>query len=333
MTARHSTPLGDADALRDRLAHAAPTIVVDPEAVMRKARRRRALVRVGTTAGVFVVMLVAVLVMRPLGGSQGPAAMVSPPPEPSRPVEIQVVPGRVSPGDVVTVVLQANADNGLTFGVAAELDRWDGEQWRPVGEVGLCLVDWGCIGKATSRLEAVAAIGLGAVPGQPGPSTLMTTDGLSDGWYRVTQHAALGEGVATGVFEIRAGSNAAPPPPPADEVRLSVEPALVSPDGGLVRVATLVPSGPDGTLTAQDIEKADASLASSALVQRWDGQKWLDVVEVSVEPRGTDLGAEWGSLLTLPPLEEGSYRLVRERAGEPSAWGLFAVISGVSAPE
>ena len=333
MIARHSTPVGDADALRDRLAHAAPTIVVDPDAVMRKAKRRRALVRVGTTAGVFVAILAAALVMRPWGGSSDPATMVSPPPEPSRPVEMQVVPDRVTPGDVVTVVLHANADNGLTFGVAAELERWDGAEWRPAGEVGLCLVEWGCVGTVTSRLEAVAAIGLGAVPGRPGPSTLMSTDGLSDGWYRVTQLAALGEGVATGVFEVRTGSNAAPPAPPGDEVRLSVEPALVSPDGGLVRVATLVPSGPDGNLTAEDIEQADASLASSALVQRWDGRAWLDVVDVSVEPREPSLGPEWGSRVTLPPLEEGSYRLVRERAGEPSAWGLFAVISGVSAPE
>lgn len=333
MTARHSPSLGDADALRDRLAHAAPTIVVDPEAVIRKARRRRTLVRVSTTAGVFVAILAAALVMRPWGGSSGPATMVSPPPEPSRPVEIQVVPDRVTPGDVMTVVLHANADNGLTFGVAAELERWDGAGWHPAGDVGLCLAEWGCIGTVTSRLEAVNDIGLGAVPGQLGSPTLMSTDGLSDGWYRITQRAALDEGVATGVFEIRTGSNAAPPAPPTDEVRLGVEPALVSPDGGLVRVTTLVPSGPDGLLTADDIAQADASLASSALVQRWDGRTWRDVVDVSVEPREASLGSEWGSRVTLPPLTEGSYRLVRERAGEPAAWGLFAVITGVSAPE
>jgi hypothetical protein len=161
----------------------------------------------------------------------------------------------------------------------------------------------------------------------------MSTDGLSDGWYRIMQRAALDEGVATGVFEIRAGSDAAPPAPPADAVRLGVEPVLVPPDGGLVRVTTLVPSGPDGNLTAEDIAEADASLASTARVQRWDGQAWLNVVEVSVEPRDASLGAEWGSPVTLPPLGEGSYRLVRDRAGEPAVWGLFTVTPGASVPE
>lgn len=330
MTEPHSTPLADADALRERLAHAAPTIVIDPGTVMRKARRRRALVRAGTAAGVVIVVLVAGLVMRPWGGSSDPATMSAPPQEHSEPVEIQVVPERVAPGDVVTVVLQANADNDLTFGVAAKVERWDGEAWHPVGEVGLCLVEWECVGRVTSRLGAVNDIGLGAVPGEPGLPTLMSTDGLSDGWYRITQRAALDEAGATGVFEIRTGSNPAPPVPPTDEVRLEIQPILVPPHGGLVRVTTLVPYGPDGILTAEDVAQADASLATSALVQRWDGQAWLDVVEVPVDTPEDSLGPEWGSPVTLPALDHGSYRLVRERADEPAVWGLFTVTSEAS---
>uniref|UniRef100_UPI0025C0C632 hypothetical protein n=1 Tax=Demequina sp. TaxID=2050685 RepID=UPI0025C0C632 len=214
-----------------------------------------------------------------------------------------------------------------------QLERWDGEQWLSAGEVGLCLVDWECVGEVTTRLDAVNDIGLGAVPGQPGPSTLMTTDGLGDGWYRLTQRAALDQGLATGIFEVRTGASAAPPQPPVDEVRLSVEPALVPPDGGTVRVSTVVPPGPDGSLTAEDIAEVDTGLASSALAQRWNGQNWIDVAELSVEPRDAALGAEWGSYITLPPLSEGSYRLVRERSGEPPAWGLFAVIAAVPAAE
>ncbi|WP_291379865.1 hypothetical protein, partial [Demequina sp.] len=121
MTDHPRTPPGDVEALRHQFAQAAPSIVANPDAVVRRARRRRAWVRAGTSAGVIAVMLVAVLVVRPWGGAPGPAATLPPPSEPSREVEIQVVPEAVAPGEVVTVVLIANADNGLTFGVAAQL--------------------------------------------------------------------------------------------------------------------------------------------------------------------------------------------------------------------
>lgn len=332
MTAHHSTaPHDDAEDLRVRFEEVAPVIVVDPEPVVRRGRRRRAVARAGASLGAIAAVLVVALLIQPGGGVIGPAVGTPPPPEPTRPVAIQVVPDVVAPGDVVTAVLVASEENDLTFGVAAEVEQWDGDEWRRAGAVGLCLVEWECVGTVTDRLDGVNDIGLGAAPGAPGPATVLNTDGLSDGWYRLVQEAALDEGVATGVFEVRTGASAAPPLPAEDQVRLTVDPALVPPDGGLVRVVTQVPAGPDGTLTAEDIEEVDSALDPSALVQRWDGEEWLDVVDVPVQPREPDLGVEWGSPVALPQLEEGSYRLVRVRAGEPAPWGVFTVTAGAPA--
>lgn len=49
---------------------------------------------------------------------------------------------------------------------------------------------------------------------RPGPATALRTDGLTDGWYRLSQRAAPGEdGVATGVFQVRTGTRPAAPTP------------------------------------------------------------------------------------------------------------------------
>lgn len=329
---RNPSPDGAAD-LRDRFEQAAPVILVDPEPVVRRGRRRRAIARAGAGLGAVAAVLVVALVVGPGGGTTGPAVSSPPPPEPVRPVAIQVVPEVAAPGDVVTAVLVAGEPNDLTFGVAAEVDRWDGEQWREVGVVGLCLVEWECVGTVSDQLGAVNDIGLGAAPGTPGSATVLSTEGLTDGWYRLVQRAALDEGLATGVFEVRSGGRAAPPLPPADEVRLTVDPVLVPPEGGLVRVTTQVPADADGNLTAEDIEAVDEVLAPSAQVQRWDGTGWVDVADVSVQERATDLGVEWGSPVALPALDEGSYRLVRQRADGPAPWGVFTVTPGAPALE
>lgn len=328
MTA-HPTPAPDgAEDLRERFEEAAPVILVDPAPVVRRARRRRAAVRAASGLGAVVAVLAVVLLVRPGGVATGPAVTGPPPPEPDRAVALQVLPEVVEPGAVVTAVLVASEANSLTFGVAAEVDRWDGREWRRAGVVGLCLVDWQCVGTVTSQLDGVNDIGLSAVPGTPGEATLLSTEGLTEGWYRLVQRAALGGGVATGVFEIRTGALAAPPLPAEDEVRLTVDPVLVPPEGGVARVVTQVPAGPDGTLTAEDIEEVDGALDASALVQRWDGEGWVDVVDVPVLAREVDLGVEWGSPVVLPALEEGSYRLVRTWPGESAPWGVFTVTAG-----
>lgn len=329
---RNPSPDGAAD-LRDRFEQAAPVIVVDPDPVLRRGRRRRAIARAGTGLGAVAAVLVVALMVRPDGGATGPAVSSPPPAEPVRPVAIQVVPEVAAPGDVVTAVLVAGEPNDLTFGVAAEVDRWDGGQWRRAGAVGLCLVEWECVGTVTDRLDGVNDIGLGASPGTPGAATVLSTEGLTDGWYRLVQRAALDEGLATGVFQVRSGGRVAAPMPPADDVRLTVEPVLVPPEGGLVRVTTQVPADADGNLTAEDIEAVDSALAPSAKVQRWDGTQWLDVADLPVQERAADLGVEWGSPVALPALDEGSYRLVRQRADGPAPWGVFTVTAGAPALE
>lgn len=325
---RNATPDGAED-LRSRFADVAPVILVDPAPVVRRGRRRRTAARIGGALGVVAAVLVVVLVVRPGGGAVGPVS-TPPSPEPTRPVAIQVVPQVVAPGGVVTAVLVAGEANDLTFGIAADVDRWDGSAWQRAGVTALCLVEWQCVGTVTDRLGGVEDIGLGAAPGTPGPATVLSTEGLADGWYRLTQ-TAWPEGVATGVFEVRTGAPAGAPQPSTEEERLTVDPVLVPPAGGQVRVVTQVPPGDDGTLTAEDIEEVDASLDPTAQVQRWDGEQWLDVAEVPVGQRATDLGAEWGSPVALPALDEGSYRLLRARAGAQPLWGVFTVTTGAPA--
>ena len=327
---QNPTPDGAED-LRDRFESVAPVILVDPDPVVRRGRRRRATVRAGAGLAAIAAVLVVVLITQPRGGALGPAVTTRPPPEPARPVAVQVVPGVVAPGDVVTAVLVASEASDLTFGIAAEVDRWDGDEWRRAGVAALCLVEWQCVGAVTDRLDAVEAIGLSAVPGTPGPATVLGTDGLGDGWYRLVQRAALDRGIATGVFEVRTGALAGPPLPAQDDVRLTVEPALVPPEGGLARVVTHVPAGDDGMLTAEDIEEVDGSLDASALVQRWDGKQWLDVVDVPVQQREPDRGVEWGSPVLLPVLDEGPYRLLRARADGSPLWGAFTVTAAAPA--
>lgn len=325
----HRSPTPDgAEDLRGRFEQVATVILVDPDPVVRRGRRRRAMARAGAGLGAVAAVLVVALLVRPDGATPGPVAGDPPPPEPDRPVAIQVVPEVVTPGDVVTAVLIANEANDLTFGVAAEVDRWDGDQWRRAGVVGLCLVEWQCVGTVTDQLGGVNDIGLGATPGAPGSSTVLSTEGLTDGWYRLVQRAARDKGLASGVFQVRSDARAAPPLPPQDEARLTVDPVLVPPEGGLARVTTQVPPDEDGNLTAEDIEAVDTVLDRSAQVQRWDGATWLDVVEVAVLEREADRGVEWGSPVALPALDEGSYRLVRARADGAPLWGVFTVTAG-----
>lgn len=320
-----------AEGLRGRFEEVAPVIVVDPDPVIRRGRRRRATARGAAGLGVVAAVLAVAMFVLPGGGTTGPAVTTPPPPEPSRPVAVEVIPGVVAPGDVVMAVLVASEENDLTFGVAAEVERWDGREWRRAGVARLCLLEWECVGTVTDRLEAVEGIGLGAGPGTTGPATVLSTDGLSDGWYRLVQRAALDEGMATGVFRVRTGAPAAPPLPPRDDVRLIVDPVLVPPEGGLARVVTHVPAGPDGTLTAEDIERVDSALSPSALVQRWDGARWVDDMAVKVWPPEADLGPEWGSRIMLHSLEEGLYRLTRTRAGMTVPSDTFAVTAAAPA--
>lgn len=314
-----------ADDLRARFAEVAPVILVDPAPVLRRGRRRRAIVRAAAGVGVIVAVLAVVLVTRPGSVPPVPPAGTTPPPEPTRPVAIQVEPRVARPGDVLTATLVASADNDLTFGVAAEVDRWDGSEWQRAGVVGLCLESWNCTGTVTDRLDGVEDVGLSAAPGTPGEHTLLSTAGLADGWYRLVQRAALDDGLASGQFEVRTAASAAAPRPAHDAVWLAIQPERVPPEGGLVDVVTQVAPGPDGTLTEEEIEAADRALGTSAGVERWDGTRWIVEASVTGEDREAGAGVESGSTVLLPALVEGSYRLVREAADGSAPWGVFTV--------
>lgn len=323
MNGPRSTAPDGAEDLRGRFEELAPVILVDPAPVVRRGRRRRTAVRLGSGVGAVALVLAAVLLIRP---GAAPSPVTAPPtPEAPGPVALQVVPEVLAPGGVVTAVLVAVEPNEATFGIAAEVDRWDGQEWDRVGETALCLVEWQCVATVTDRLDAVEDIGLGATPGTLGPATSLSTEGLADGWYRLVQRAAGEEPAATGVFEVRTGAPAAPPQPASDEVRLSVDPVLVPLDGGLASVRTHVPPGDDGTLTSEDIAAVDGDLEPTALVQRWDGTGWRDVVDLPVGERAADVGVEWGSPVGLPALEAGSYRLLRMRSVADPIWGVFTV--------
>lgn len=329
MTAHRPASRDDDDGMPDPTGSVEAVLLVDHAPGPRRGRRRRAVL--AAAAGLAAALLAVALLLRPVWGPAAPAVSTPPPAEPARPVALEVVPELVEPGGVVTAVLVASRVNDLTFGIAADVDRWDGHEWRRTGVAPLCLVEWGCVATVTEQLDGVNDIGLSAAPDAPGPATVLGTDGLADGWYRITLHAGRTGGVATGVFEVRPGGGTAPPHPAQDDVRLVVVPALVPPEGGVARVATQVPAGPDGTLTAEDVAEVDATLADSALVQRWDGGRWLDVADAPVRPPTGEPGTEWGTPVVLPALEEGSYRLVRHRADGPAPWGVFSVVDGAPA--
>lgn len=330
MSTRQDVTPDDAQDLRARFEGAAPVITVDPAPVVRRGRRHRVVTRSGGALGAVAAVAVAVMLLTRLGGDgPGPATTTPPPPEEPRPVSILVAPAVVAPGGVVTAALVANEQNNLMFGVEAEVERWNGREWRPTGAAHMCLSEWSCIGKVTDRLDAVETIGLSAPVGRLGAETALSTEGLVDGWYRLI-HRASGGRFATGVFEVRTGAPAAPPQPDRDDVRLSLDPVLVPPEGGLARVTTLVPANTDGTLTAEDIEAVDAGLDPTARIERWDGARWLEVAEVPVLEPDVE-GAEWDHPFPLPPHDEGAYRVFRGGAGDAEAWGVFAVVNG--APE
>lgn len=330
MNAHRNVVPDDAQDLRTRFEQVAPVIEVDPVPVVRRGRRRRAATRAGGALGAVAAVAVAVALITRVGGDgPGPAAS-PPPPEPTGAVSLHITPAVVEPGGVVTAVLVANQDNDFTYGVAVDVQRWTGQEWRPAGEAVMCLVEWSCISTVVDRIDAVEDIGLGAPLGVPGAPTVLSTAGLADGWYRLVHREVHDVNSATGVFEVRSDAPAAPPQPDRDEVRLTLDPVLIPPAGGVAQVMPLVPAGPDGTLTAEDIIAVDASLDPTVRIERWDGTAWLEVAEAPGLERESD-DVAWSTPVPIPPLAEGSYRVVRDRAGEPAPWGVFAVVDGAPA--
>ncbi|HUP76794.1 MAG TPA: hypothetical protein VM282_27410 [Acidimicrobiales bacterium] len=125
-----------------------------------------------------------------------------------------------------------------TFGVAASIDRWDGEEWVPHRRLVMCLDHWFCTAEPQGLDEefAVPLIGLGARVGAAGPAERFTTKGLARGWYRISQTAHEGF-VAAALLQVVDGVGQIAPLVPLGEPAISIAPALVAPAGATVHLS------------------------------------------------------------------------------------------------
>jgi len=282
-------------------------------------------------AGIVAVAVFAVAVVFVWGSvsNSGTTTTVggSRPPAVSGPVTLWLSAERVPPGAEMVAVLVAHEDVEATFGVHATVDRWDGSEWSPFSEVVMCMDHWHCTARVEplGELDGVPDIGLGVRPGTPGPLERFTTAGLEPGWYRVSHTANEGV-VARGIFEVTAD---APPPVPLVNVEgpaISIAPVVLPPRGGEASLYPLVPAGPDGSLSREDMQRVVEGLSETARIERWNGSSWEAVATVDLARiPGDDLPRT----AVLPSLDEGAYRLVREGPGG-SQVGSFWVDDSVS---
>jgi hypothetical protein len=254
-----------------------------------------------------------------------PTASGGPPPTPAPPVTLWLSASRVPPGPVeLEGVLVDHEGVDATFGVSAEVERWDGNEWGSYGFLVMCMDHWHC----TARIESegsgdVPAIGLGPRKGAPGPVERFTTEGLDVGWYRISQTANEGV-VATGIFEVAEGAPLPAPLVNVDAPAISISPALVSPGGDEISLYPLIPPGDDGSLSREDILQATDGLSETARVERWEGTAWDAVATVDLlRVPGDSLPRS----AMLPSLEPGAYRLVREGPERPHVGHFWVDVS------
>jgi hypothetical protein len=272
--------------------------------------------RIGRTiAAVAVAAVFVALAVVAASTFSDRVAAASPPPVSASPVSLWLSAERVAPGPIELVAILVNHEGvDVTFGVRAEVDRWDGDEWIPHGELVMCMDYWHC----TARIQppggsdAVPAIGLGPQLGSPGPVERFTTDGLQVGWYRISQTANEGT-VAAAVLEVAEDAPTPAPLVPIDAPAISVTPALVSRGGGEVQLYPLIPA-PSGSQSRTDIERAIQDLSETAQIERWTGLAWEVVGSEELQDGGGD---DIARSVVLPPLPAGEYRLVRERTKVP----------------
>lgn len=155
----------------------------------------------------------------------------APPPEEPGPVSLWLSADRVPPGDTELVaILVSNDGTEATFGVYAELERWDGDSWVLERHSGLCLAEWHCTARMQPLADdlAIEDIGLWVDATTPGPVERFTVEGLDPGWYRLSTETNDGD-VARGVFELADDAPEPAPLWPVDDVAVTVQPPLVQP--------------------------------------------------------------------------------------------------------
>ncbi len=247
--------------------------------------------------------------LEPIEQPGGVSEVPSPPAPADGPFSLWLSAERVPEGPAELVAILVNHEGvDATFGVYAKVDRWNGTEWIPYGDLVMCMDHWHC----TARVElpggsgGVPDIGLSAQPGIPGPVERFTTDGLEPGWYRISQEA--NEGVtAVGILEVAADAPDPTPMVSVDAPAISVTPALLPTSGGEVGLYPLIPS-PSGSQSREDIERAIRGLSDIAFIERWTRANWEPEDKVDVGVATDDLARS----TIIPTLSEGAYRIVRE---------------------
>jgi hypothetical protein len=237
------------------------------------------------------------------------APLDAPPALPASPYSLWLSADRVAPGPVELVAVLVNHGGAeATFGVAATVDRWDGNEWTAYGDLVMCMDHWHCTARVQppGQVGDVPAIGLSAKPWISGPVERFTTDGLDVGWYRISQEANEGI-VAAAILEVAADGSAPAPLVPVDAPAISVTPPLASPAGGEIHLYPLIPA-PSGAQSRDDVQSAIRGLSEVARLERWDGSSWEATGDVELHVTDDDLAR----LADLPRLTDGEYRLVRE---------------------
>lgn len=223
-------------------------------------------------------------------------------------------------GDLPVVIVDPTSA-GDTWGVAAEVDRWDGAGWVRHDAARVCMDFWGCVGQI-GGVDAVEAIGLSAAP--VGPLTWLGTDGLDPGWYRLTQTSNEGT-VAAGQFEVRAGAPAVPEAEHEEGAHLVVEPTVLFSSDALrsAEPAPVLPPPSTSVPTDLTLQRDIAVRATSDLggaprgwqdgrtrIERWDGDAWVDASDLQLGGVSTGIGPDDPVVRTLDDPPPGAYRVL-----------------------
>lgn len=227
-------------------------------------------------AAVLVLVAGVALAVRGLGGDDGPEQVHAGPSGPSTSTSAPPAADTAAPhlwlsatdvptaGADVAVQLVDPTLSGDTYGVAARVERWDGEQWVDPVHAALCTDFWGCPGEIRGS-GAVPDIGLSARSGR-GPLTWLRIEGLEPGWYRLSQTANEGT-VAAAPFRVREDAPAQPPSDVTGNAHLAVEPPVrttaMSSTGATVR---LVVTG--------GMPESDGWQDGVVRVERWEDGGW-----------------------------------------------------------
>jgi hypothetical protein len=224
------------------------------------------------------------------------------------------------PTELVAVLVNRDGPNA-TFGVAARIDRWDGQAWVPHRLLAMCLDHWFCTAEPQALGEMVVnSIGLSARAGTPGPSERFSTKGLDKGWYRISQMANEGN-VAAAILQVVPGADSVAPLVPVDKPAILITPVLVKPTG--VTVQLLPPLVP-GVNSVGELERAIAGLAETASIERWDGRDWKPIADIALRPSPSE---PLGRNADLPALAEGDYRLVRVGTNGPHTGRFWVTVA------